>query len=565
MKSIYQEVDDCALHGVNSDLPPWTLPPGAFEYGFNYRIADGFIEATGSGNELADLGSVENPGYLQYVNSPNGDSWVVCTDDSVLAYTGSTTADISHIDGYSLSSQADWTGCALANIPVFNHPSSYPQYWSPQNTGVPLEYLPWDATQTWKDVGESCGIMRSHKQFLIAMDLQSGSEQIVDGVRWSTPADIGGIPESWDHLDVTNKAGLTNLSGNGGRIIDGLTLRDAFVIYREQGITVFDYIGGQFIWQIRNLETTTGLISQNSIAEVNERHYFIGDGDIFVNDGNKVTSIMYNRIRKLFQASYNPDTFTNCYVINNKGKKELWFCVPAKAGAFLGNSHFAADATYPNVAFIYNWKENAWGIRQIEEAPFGAYGPSIGGLNGPAWDDSNQTWDSSTDAWDPKRLFPLDDTVITVRLNTTVSLRIEDRLSDVEEDNSPYSVMLKRANLKFGGAHNNTTLQSIYPAMEITYGAGDIPVGPVSWELGSHDIQIKNLGLYPAGASSIRLKSPAEGFNPESQRKIDRRTTGEYHYQTITLDMHTPVDTYAGVQTFKMSGYTYQFVEAGLR
>jgi len=96
--------------------------------------------------------------------------------------------------------------------------------------------------------------MRSHKQFLFALGLNEGGTIIPDGVRWSSPADITGIPETWDELDTTNFAGITTLGGDGGNIIDGVSLRDSFVVYRESGITVFDYVGGQFVWKSMSRE-----------------------------------------------------------------------------------------------------------------------------------------------------------------------------------------------------------------------------------------------------------------------------------------------------------------------
>ena len=541
-------VKDVAQHGVNTDLPEWLLPPGAFTTGFNFRIVDGFIEATGSGNDW-DTAPVTSIGLLLYVNSTSGRYWLLAGEADIYAYDGSVFNVITPA-GLIVNDKDDWTGCLLTNIPIVNTPSSAPYYWPIQSPSNLIEELPWDATRTWSDVNESCRIMRSHKQFLFAMDLQSGVNQITDGVRWSTPADIGSIPESWDHLDVTKVAGLTNLGGAGGRIIDGLSMRDAFIIYRENGISVFDYVGGQFVWQIRNMAISTGLISADSITEVKGSHFFIGDGDIYGFDGNKVTSILYGVMKDLFSALYNPATYSNCYAVKNEVRKEIWFCVPALGGFVPG---VATNATYPNVAFIYNWKEGTWGVRQITEAPAGDYGPRVD--NGDKWDDIGTGWDSQgTRTWELDPTSPIDDTIVTV--TDAGVLRFEDRLDGAID--SSYTFVLFRSTLQISQEPGVTTIQSIYPSIKLVSDAA----ATIDIRVGSHDTPIDSPYAVDDYAVDTRIRwKDVSTFTPDAQRKSDRKTTGEYHALYLSAVMHST----GNISDLKYAGHVFEFVGAGLR
>ncbi|RLC99050.1 MAG: hypothetical protein DRI46_10165, partial [Chloroflexi bacterium] len=281
------EIRDFASAGINSDILAWDLPPQFLTEMRNVRIFRNSLSPFGGVVVWKQL-PVFNPGMIMHVGATSGTFWIIAGDTKVYAFDGETFYDITRVGFLNVPNQDLWTDSMLSRIPVINNPGDYPQYWSPQSGATPLTILPWDATNTWEDVGQSCGIMRSHKQFLFALKVQPTGgvgEQIVDGVRWSSPADINGVPESWDELDTTNVAGLTTLGGDGGEIIDGLSLRDAFVVYRERSISVFDYVGGVFVWQIRHMSTTVGLLASYCIAEVKGKHYFIGDGDILVNDG----------------------------------------------------------------------------------------------------------------------------------------------------------------------------------------------------------------------------------------------------------------------------------------
>ena len=99
------------------------------------------------------------------------------------------------------------------------------------------------------------------------MDMQEGANEFPDVVRWSNAAEAGEVPDSWDETNPANLAGRNVLSGNLGRVIDGLQLRDTFVIYRERGITVMDFVGGTFVFNFRNFTSTYTLLGLNCIVE----------------------------------------------------------------------------------------------------------------------------------------------------------------------------------------------------------------------------------------------------------------------------------------------------------
>tara|TARA_R110000803_G_scaffold127054_2_gene194585 strand:- start:1426 stop:3027 length:1602 start_codon:yes stop_codon:yes gene_type:complete len=522
-----------AKNGINSDLQPWDLPGSFLTQLNNIRIRNNELSPFGGKSTWATLPVDFVPGMIMPAGSVTADFWLIAGQDKVYSYNGTVFEDISSI-GFPGVSDADlWTGCLLAAIPILNNPGNYPQYWSPASAGTDLQELPWDATRTWDVANQSARLIRSHKQFLFAMDLVDTGISYQDAVAWSAPADIGGLPETWDYLDTTNVAGRTWLGADGGRIVDGLSLRDAFCVYRESGISIFDYVGGNFVWQIRHLSSTIGLIAPESIAEVKGVHFLIGDGDILRNDGNQVQSLLHNRLRNKFTSDYNPDTYANSYALKNNTLKEVWFCVPD------------AGATYPTLAYIYNWRDDSWSIRDIPEGPHANYGPVSTATQ--TWTNVVGNWEDSALSWGRKQATPLSDTLVQCTKQpedefgvpipgTSGKLFLLDR-SALNLDEG-YDSVIERIGFALEGMNNVTTITRIYPHM--------IGPGSVMIEVGSQD--------FPG--APVRWK-PAVEFNADTDRKVDIRTTGELHAFRFTSTDSTV--------SWRLSGMDIEYVNAGNR
>jgi hypothetical protein len=397
------EIRDFASAGLNSDILSWDLPPQFLTEVNNVRIIRNSLTPFGGYVVWSEMPADFTPGALMHIGATSGTYWMIMGDTKVYVFDGIVYSDITEPTYIPVTDPDLWTGAMLSRIPVINNPGAYPYYWSPQAGGNVLTILPWDATQTWEDVGQSCDVMRSHKQFLFALKVKPTGgvgETIADGVRWSAPADINGVPNTWDELDTTDVAGLTTLGGDGGDIIDGLSLRDAFVVYRERGLSVFDYVGGQFVWQIRNVSTTVGLLASNCVVEVKGKHLFIGDGDVLVFDGNSIESLMHHRIRKHFISNFNVEFYFNAFAVKNNVLNEVWFCIPG------------INSEYANMVYIYNWRDDTWSVRDLPEAVAGDYGSYTS--SSPTWEDVEGSWDSISSVWNLGGFSPLQDTIVVI-------------------------------------------------------------------------------------------------------------------------------------------------------
>ena len=524
-------ITELSSKGLNTDVAPWDLPGEYITNGLNFRTSSGSVRTCGAGGEW---GRMDHPiSLLMPVGAGSDDMTLLAGTLGAYSFDGLSKSVLLDLSATPVD-QNGWSGCMRGGIPVINHPQSGAYYWYPVLHGEDLIPLPFDSTRNWDDsLGISAKVFRSHRNFLFALNLTETidgvSVDITDGYRWSHPADINGVPPSWDEKDQNFLAGLAQVGGDTGRIIDGLSMRDSFVIYSDHGINILELSGDVFVWNRRLLTTATGLLCRDAVVEVNGVHYLMTADDIVMCDGNSVRSITADRIRRHFRAHLNTQHFSNSYAVHNIAWREVWFCIPT-------------TGEFPDTVYVYNWLEDSWSIRDLGgEMTFAAYGSRSKGIvtwhvlettvPPPAWNEYDLPWGTSS-------ITPYDDTVLSADITGKIYDVDPDSTADltITGDGSLGS-FIERTNYPLEGHRDYTTITRIYPHIS--------GVTPVLIQVGSHD--------YPG--SPIRWK-PAVEFNPASQRKLDLRTTGALHAWRVSS---------IGNGNFSMSGMTIEYAYAGVR
>ena len=521
--AIILAIDDLGSGGINSDVKPWDLPANAITYGKNFRSKSRSIISVSSEELWSAPAATFNAGHLLAVGAISGDFWLVAGRTKVEVFDGATWSDISNAAGYSgigVDQELDWTSCMIGTIPVLNNKQHYPEYWSPQNVSQPMQALEFSSGLTWDAANKSCTVMRSHKNYLFALDLVESGIELPSSYRWSHPADNNGLPFTWDETDLSAIAGKAQI-GSGGRIIDGMTLRNSFVIYSESGIDSLSPSNDEFVWKRTPISSTIGLASRNCIVEVKGIHYFLGDGDIYSNDGNKVNSVMHDRIRERFTSNASPDYYDRAYAFNNVAAKEIWFCV------------VEGSALYPNAAYIFNWKNGSWDIRDLpENIAFGAYGYQSEPPT--TYDTVEGTYDSTSLTYGSQKRTPLNTTAIGVDATTSGLVIIDPNDAPMPDG---VTATLERTDISIGGLRDVHTITAIYPKMKGSE--------PVSIQIGSQEI---------AGGAVTWEDSVT--FTPDTDRKVDIKSTGALHCWRVSS---------VGTGHFDISGLDFDGVYAGAR
>lgn len=542
--------------GVNTDLPQWELPVDSLTEGRNFRIVDGYIQASGGYKLLKDINLPHlNLGRIMPCGIDVSDYFIVGGDKGLYSWDGEQ-GSVIHETPHILTESTHWSFAMMGGIPVANHPEVGALYWYPvghnYDTLHAAKFLPYDKAEEWNKPHHRNGkVIRAHKTFLFLLNL---TEQVngvptnmIDSFRWSHPAPANSVPYTWNEGDQFALAGMANIGADTGAIVDGLSMRDTFIIYSDSAITLLSESGDEFVWNKRTMTSTTGLLSKDCVVEVKGTHFFIGVDDIYAFDGNGVESLMHNRLARHFRANLNDTYFKNAFALSNKAAKEVWFCIPDQ------NSTNGAV----NLAYVYNWKDNSWALRDLPCAPFNdpirnaaiqnVKHAVYGSRSQPivTWKSLELTvptplWEEYASTWGTNRKTPYDDTVI--------ALGVDNNFYDLDPSSSIHrskgdaaildsGMYIERLNFPINSVRNVTTIVTMYPKVK---GIGEIKI-----KLGSHD--------YPG--ADVRWKGEAI-FKIGVDRKVCMRTTGELHAWRIET---------IGAAVCEFSGMDLEFAEAGLR
>lgn len=487
--------------GLNTDVSPWDLPAEFITDGRNFRVEYLRLSTTCPAIPYLDEGVGSEFGHVH----ANGELLFTFSDTDVNFYDGdSSEGSILH---YASLDPAQWTAVNIYSLTVFNHPTEGMWYFN-QSLNPAAQPVPFKSGQTWNQSSHRAEILRAHKNFLFALKVDN--EQT--SYRWSHPADINSLPPSWDETDLAFLAGKSQVES---RIIDGLSLRDAFVIYSEDMISFLEPTSDTLVWRRRELTTSSGLLASNCIVEVLGRHYYLAAGDIMMNDGNSVKSIIHNRIKSHLAANISTTNYENAFAF--KCAHEIWFCVPTHG------------QLYPNLAYVYDWQDDSWAIRDL---PHGTTDGVYANVSQPdiEWDDADFVWEGYDATWGSEHLNPFEAQPVGM-LQTGKVKRLDPPNGGV------FETYLERDNFAIESQQQVTTIVRVYPHIE--------GLAPVRMRFGSHD--------HPG--SPIRWK-PWLIFNPLTDRKVDIRTTGELHAWRIeSIDEGF----------FSISGMDIEYEPAGFR
>lgn len=493
-------ITDLGLSGLNVDVPPWTLPSSFVTYGDNFRVELNAIAPVRSFSGWGDdKANIPNIGSITFVPEATEPYWLMCAREGVYTFDGSDYHDVTPAvliaSPLHEGQEHDWSTCKLGGVVIIYNPSIGAFYQTGASINSGFDPLPWDAYNKWQDQSVTASVIRSHKTFLFALNLVERGANYGDAYRWSTSADTNGIPFTWDPNEPSGLAGRAQLGGDGGHIVDGLTLRDSFIIYSRNSIDVLDFTGDAFVWRRRELSSSVGLIATDCVVAVHGKHYFISDGDIKVTDGTNLDSIMHGRIKNMFATRINSEFAHLSYAVSDIVQKEVWFCVPVDSSKF------------PNKAFIFNWQEESWSVRNMpDECYHTAYG--VKHDNALDWNKiKNEGWDAENVAWRTYSSTALGSTMVAATTKLLALASATDIVPPKTGFREPTHV--ERISMPIVDHEQICTVSAAYPHMS---GHGD-----VSFRFGSQ--------MTAGGAVQW---NPPVVFTVGEEHKIDVKVTGRY-------------------------------------
>ena len=512
------QIRDFGKSGLNTDLPKWDLPPGFLTNAQNFRIFNNKIFGFGGQKTHVAMPDGFDAYHVLYAPRPDSNTWIYA-GNKIYAYDGIAFHELgATLPAYAQDPEG-WTSCSLGRVPVLNNSAYYPMAQIPQDNETDFAILPYDESLTWQDKNWHCKAMRSFGPYLIAMNMTEEFVDYPDTVRWSSPAERNYAPSSWDETDPASLASINSLGGDGGDIIDGLQLRNSFVLYRDFGITTLDHTGDSYVFNAQDLTTSVNIAGINSICEVKGRHFIISSNDIVQNTGDQVVSLMHAKVRVLYANIINQDYIHNAFAVHNVTTKEYW--------AFLPTS----GSIYPNQVWVYNYRENSWSIHDVNVPTHADYGRLD--VDTRTWANWDETWGTATGSWARQNNSVFNNTIMGPTVTGTSSIQ----LLDFFTSETDFTTILERTDYQLTTMQDVNTITRIYPHLKSTQ--------PVYFQVGSQQ----------HAGGPVRWK-PRSAFNAGIDRKIDVITTGELFAFRIEAQNNS---------SFEFSGLDVEYTHAGLR
>jgi hypothetical protein len=377
----------------------------------------------------------------------------------------------------------------LGGIVILNNYSDCPQYWGGADE---CEDLIYDGTSSWADMTYTAKVIRSFRNFLFAIGISDGGVEYPYLVHWSNPADPGSIPDSWDYTDPANLSGRMDLADSPGYAIDGMSLRDVFVIYKEDSVWIASYIGGQYQFRFDKLADASGLglFSTNCVADIGGKHIVMGDSEVYIHDGVQIQSILKGRAAEQLYGAIDPDNSDLTFLAHDFKRQEVFFCYPPVGSSICTE------------AFVFNYKYNTWSWRQIPSC-YHAQAVILSDGSLPSWDDQTGSWDDQTGSWGERGYSPTAD---AFAFAGPVLYQLSD--STAFGSSNPLC-FLERTGLRFGEGGQVSLIRAVYPRV-----SGDC----IQVQVGSQ-----------LSISADVTWQPARTFTPGTDKKVDFTSSGELH------------------------------------
>ena len=378
--------DQAGALGVVRDISPAELPPGAWSDARNIRFLDGAaLQFLGHGQVY--LTPPEPPQYLLQANVAGLRYWLYTSAGKQYAVSNasgtSVHTDITHVTARVGQVNA-WSGFVFGGIPVLNAgDGKAPMYWDTNLANKFVNLPAWPANT-------SCKVLRQYKNLMIALNLVRAGAPNPFLVKWSNLADPGSLPATWDENDQVRDAGQFDLPEGQDPIIDGLGLKDSFIIYKESSTWALDYIGGAFILKARKVSGMSGLLNMNCAVDfdtgMQNMHFAVTGSDIIIHDGFSARSVLDKKARRFFFQSIDVANKAKVFVFKNPFLNEIFVCYPS------------IGAVWCDTALVYNYVDGTVSFRSLPNVTYAAYGPVDNSLAGN-WNQDDAPWDTDLTAW----------------------------------------------------------------------------------------------------------------------------------------------------------------------
>lgn len=479
--------------GVVKDVKPHLLPPEVWSDANNVRFRDGSVSRMLGHVQVLGTPTVA-PHFILGLRTITGFSWIYTSLAKAYAIEAGIHTNITRTIGgdYTSSFAQEWNGTVFQGIPIVNNGIDVPQFWATIIGSTPLANLTnWPAGVTAK-------VIRSYKNFLVALNITDSGTNKPHRVRWSHSADPGTLPTSWDTADPTKDAGEIDLSDvNSGHIREGLLLGDSLAIYKDESTWLMRFIGGINIFSIQQKSTNIGVLTARCVASTpkGDGHVIATGEDLILFNGQSFTSLLDKKMKNFITNDISPTGFAPSFCFTNFPQDEVLFV------------YVPQGATVASRALVWNMKDGTISVRDWigTSVSFGI----IEDISTETWAADPDLWSNADDAWSNfrKRL-------------TVVASPTQTKIFQIDQsskfDGVNFDCFVERTGLAFIGRDREGNPKADFKVRKLAKRIWPkMSGGPVNVRLGAQESE-----------KGVINWAPSQVFNPDTQQYLDFTVNG---------------------------------------
>ena len=232
-------------------------------------------------------------------------------------------------------------------------------------------------------VSVSAAIVRAFGDFLVAGNLVE-RDSVISGnpivrrltgvVRSSDVAQPGAIPNNWNPFAAGVSTADEFVIADTGTVQDMVALQGNLYLYTNSSISVMRLTGNaQVPLAVQPVTDQYGALTTDSVLEYDGKHFVIGSDDMYLFGGHpgSIQSISDQKVRRAFFNRINPvnDNIRNLFTLRYAARDEIWVCFPT-IDSIRGEN---------DEAYIWNYRNGTWTIRELNSVIGGAIAPVPGG------------------------------------------------------------------------------------------------------------------------------------------------------------------------------------------
>jgi hypothetical protein len=336
-----QRYDNLGASGLNSDVQPSLLPPGAWTTLSDVATENGALRSVYGETRLVSLPC--RPVYHTSFRDTYG-AWLLVVSDGASVWkvaiaTGIAT-DVTPT-GVVLTAMNPAGYISFANLNgvlVVNSSTDGPFYLPP--SGVLLPLPGW--TVTWR-----CREMAAYRYFLVALNMTEGGNPYPHKLRWSNSAEEGKLPTEWIAAPE-NDAGDDLLGETLGHIVGGVIVRDALTVVKEDAAYSMTWVGGTSIMRVDRLIGASGTSIQRGYVEAQGSLVTCASRDLVKFDGAAAQSIAQGKVRRALESLASDAGWAQTKLFRHQGSTTLWVGGVGASGSRLTS------------ALVFDWSTGAW-------------------------------------------------------------------------------------------------------------------------------------------------------------------------------------------------------------